>query len=154
MTTYKPAKKDFSSMPSTKELLNEITNAPTLDNFFDKRHVFKYKLHDYLAILLEERNLKQPQVIREANINPTYGYEIFTGRKTSPARDIVLQLSLAMKCGLDDANRLLRLSNNSELYSKCKRDVILIYCISHEFSIVDTNLELHRFGEELLGCCK
>ena len=141
-------------MPSTNELLNEITHTPNLDNFFAKRHVFKYKLHNYLAILLEEKSLKQPEVIKAAGVNPTYGYEIFTGRKTSPARDIVLQLALAMKCNLEDTNRLLKLSNNSELYSKCRRDVILIYCVAHKFSIVETNIELHRFGEKLLGCAK
>ncbi len=141
-------------MPLTNELLNQIIHTSSLDNFFATNHVHKYSLEDYLAILIEEKNLKQPEVIKSAGLNPTYGYEIFTGRKKSPSRDIILQLALAIHCNLDDTNRLLKISNNSELYSKCKRDVILIYAIVHEFSIIDTNQELHRFGEHLLGKAK
>ena len=137
-------------MPLTEELLNDIINTSSLDNFFATNHVHKYTLCDYLAILLEERAYKQTSVIKAANINATYGYEIFTGRKTSPSRDIILKLALVLKCNLDDANRLLMISNNATLYSKCKRDVILIYAIVHELTIMQTNEELYRFGEPVL----
>ena len=143
-----------SCVPLTNELLNEIVNTSSLDNFFATNHVNKYTLEDYLAILIESKDLKQADVIRKAGVNYTYGYEIFTGRKTSPSRDIVIMLALVMKCNLDETNRLLKISNNSELYSKSKRDVILIYAILHEYSIVDTNGELHRFGQSLLGSVK
>ena len=141
-------------MPLTNELLNEIIQTSSLDNFFATNHVHKYSLQDYLTILIEEKNLKQTTVIKDAGLNPTYGYEIFTGRKKSPSRDIVLQLALAIHCNLDDTNRLLKISNNPELYSKCRRDVILIYAVVHEFSIIETNQELYRFGEALLGKSK
>lgn len=140
-----------SSVPLTNELLNEIISTTSLDNFFATNHVSKYSLADYLAILLEARGLKQADVIKEAGINYTYGYEIFTGRKTSPSRDIIIMLALVMKCNLDETNRLLKISNNSELYSKCKRDVILIYAVLHQYSIINANEELHRFGQALLG---
>ncbi|MDO4841315.1 MAG: helix-turn-helix transcriptional regulator [Phoenicibacter congonensis] len=138
-------------MSLTNELLNEIISTTSLDNFFATNHVSKYSLYDYLTILLEAKGLKQADVIKEAGINYTYGYEIFTGRKTSPSRDIVIMLALVMKCNLDETNRLLKISNNSELYSKNKRDVILIYAVLHEYSILSTNGELHRFGQTLLG---
>lgn len=146
--------KDDSQVPLTNELLNEIIQTSSLDNFFATNHVHKYSLQDYLTILIEEKNLKQTAVIKNAGLNPTYGYEIFTGRKKSPSRDIVLQLALAIHCNLDDTNRLLKISNNPELYSKCRRDVILIYAVVHEFSIIETNQELYRFGEALLGKSK
>ena len=138
-------------MPLTNELLNEIVNTSSLDSFFATNHVNKYTLCDYLAILLESKGLKQAEVIKLAGVNYTYAYEIFKGKKTSPSRDIVLMLAIAMKCNLDETNRLLKISNNSPLYSKSKRDVILIYAILHEYSILDTNSELHRFGQTLLG---
>lgn len=140
-----------SDVPLTDELLNEIVETDSLDNFFATNHVHKYSLEDFLAILLEEKDLKQSAVVRDADINATYGYEIFTGRKKSPSRDIMIKLALAMQCNLDDTNRLLKISNNSELYAKSKRDVIIIYAIMHRYSIIDTNHELYRFGQPLLG---
>ena len=138
-------------MPLTYELLNEIVNTSSLDNFFATNHVNKYALHDYLSILMEGKGLKQAEVINSAGVNYTYAYEIFKGKKTSPSRDIIIMIAIAMKCNLDETNRLLKISNNSVLYSKCKRDVILIYAILHEYSIIDTNSELHRFDLPLLG---
>ena len=143
-----------SDVPLTSELLNEIVNTESLDNFFATNHVYKYTLADYLAILLEEKNLKQPEVIKQAGLNATYGYEIFTGRKKKPSRDVVVKLALAMHVNLDDANKLLKISDNSELYSKCKRDVILIYAIVHGYDVAQTNDELYRFDEPLLGEAK
>lgn len=150
----KTYKKETSEVALTSELLNEIVQTSSLDNFFATNHVHKYSLCDYLAILIEEKNLKQPAVIKAAGLNPTYGYEIFTGRKKSPSRDIILKLALTIKCNLDDTNRLLKISNNTTLYSKCKRDVILIYAIVHGMSILETNEELFRFEEPLLGAAK
>ena len=143
--------KKGSIVPLTNELLNEIIETSSLDNFFATNHLNMYSLKDYLDILIEDRGLKSSDVIKESGINYTYGYEIFTGRKTSPSRDLILMLALTIKCNLDEVNRLLKISNNSELYSKCKRDVILIYAILHCLSIVETNVELHRFGQDLLG---
>ncbi len=140
-----------SCAPLTNELLNEIIETSSLDNFFATYHINKYSLKGFLEILLEERGLKQSDVIKDAGINYTYGYEIFTGRKKSPSRDIVILLALVLHCNLDDTNRLLKIFNNSELYSRSKRDVILIYALLHGYSIFDTNAELHRFGQSLLG---
>ena len=140
-----------SCVPLTNELLNEIVETSSLDNFFATNHVNMYSLQDYFSILLESKNLKQSEVIKQSGVNHTYAYEIFTGRKTKPSRDIIIKLALVMKCNLDETNRLLKISNNSELYSKSKRDVILIYAILHEYSIVNTNGELHRFGQSLLS---
>ena len=64
-----------SCVPLTNELLNEIVNTSSLDNFFATNHVNKYTLEDYLAILIESKDLKQADVIRQAGVNYTYGYE-------------------------------------------------------------------------------
>ena len=140
-----------SCVPLTNELLNEIIETSSLDNILKKYHYHKYSLGEYLEILLEDKGLKKADVIKRADINYTYGYEIFKGLKKSPSRDIIIKIAIAMKCTLDEAVRLLKVSDNTVFYPKSKRDVILIYAINNNLSLIDTNAELHRFDQALLG---
>ena len=72
-----------------------------------------------------------------------YGYQIFDGSKT-PSRDKVIAIALAMQLTLDEANRLLHLSNNGILYPKIKRDSIIIFGL-------ENNQKIHRF-KYYTGC--
>ena len=100
--------------------------------------------------LLDEKGLTKDQVITDSNIQKNYGYQIFDGSKT-PSRDKVIALALAMQLTLDEANRLLHLSNNGILYPKIKRDSIIIFGLENNQKIIDLNITLDDFGEAPLG---
>ena len=102
---------------------------------------------EYLQQLLDEKGLSRPRVVAEAGLNPTYGYDIFTGKK-NPSREKVLPLAFAMKCTLRETNRLLQAAGVNELYVKNRREAIIIFCIDHGYTLMKTNEELFRFGEE------
>ena len=106
--------------------------------------------HEYLTQLLDEKGLTKAQVITDSNIQKNYGYQIFDGSKT-PSRDKVIALALAMQLTLDEANRLLHLSNNGILYPKIKRDSIIIFGLENNQKIIDLNITLDDFGEAPLG---
>lgn len=135
--------------PLTDELLKELLDAPDPKTFADKHSLASRSLSDYLQQLLEERNLKRSAVIKKANINETFGYQIFVGER-GIGRNKALQLAFAMNLSLKETNRLLQASGNNELYCKNRRDAIIIFCLTHEASLQEVNEELYRFNEETI----
>lgn len=137
------------SEPLTDKMLEELLNAPTVDSFIDSHEFPDRSLSDYLKSLLAEKGLEQAQVVRMADLSPTYGYMIFEGQR-APSRNKVLQICIAMALTYTETNRALEAAGVSLLYSKNRRDVIIIYCIDRGCSLQKTNEELYRFGEETI----
>ena len=131
----------------TEELLQELTDAPSIDSFVEGHAFPAGSLSAYLNGLLEVKGLKRSEVVRMANLNDTFGYQIFTGAR-NPSRDKVLQIALAMALTLRETNRALNAAGASALNPKSRRDAIIIFCIDRGCSLQKTNEELYRFGEK------
>lgn len=52
---------------------------------------------------------------------------------------------------LREANRLLQAGGVNELYCKNRRDAIIIFALSHGYTLQKTEEELYRFGETTIG---
>ena len=137
------------SEPLTEKLLEELLSAPTPDAYLDEYKPGRRKLSEYLQSLLEAKRLERSRVVRMANLNETFGYEIFTGKK-NPSRNKVLQIALAMALTLQETNRALGAAGVSQLYCKDRRDAIIIFCIDRGCSLQKVNEELYRFGEDTI----
>ena len=135
--------------PLTEKLLDELLDAPTLDSFLGAHDLGKRSLPDYLMELLEAKHLERAQVVRMANLNETFGYQIFKGTRR-PSRNKVLQIAFAMALTLRETNRALEAAGVSSLYSKDRRDAIIIFCLDRGCSLQKVNEELYRFGEETI----
>ena len=103
--------------PLTEELLEELLVSPDPAQFARKHRIAEKGLSEYLNELLESKGLARIDVIREAGLNETFGYQIFVGQR-NPSRDKVLQIAFAMHLDLREANRLLRIAGVSDLYCK------------------------------------
>ena len=114
--------------------------------FARKHRITRRSLPDYLQHLLEEKGLERAEVVRMAGLDATYGYQIFMGQR-NPARNKILQVAFALKCSLQEANRVLQAAGHNELYCKNRRDAIIIFCLDHGCSLQETDDELFRFGE-------
>ena len=135
--------------PLTEELLDELLEAPSIDGYLDVHAPGTRSLSDYLNELLVAKRLKRSQVVRMANLNETFGYQIFTGAR-NPSRDKVLQIAFAMALTLRETNRALEAAGVSSLYSKDRRDAIIIFCLDRGCSLQKVNEELNRFGERTI----
>lgn len=133
----------------TEELLAELLEAPDIDVFLDSHQLGEPSLPDYLNALLAEKNLKRAQVVRMANLNETFGYQIFMGMR-NPSRNKLLQIAFAMALTLRETNRMLKAGGVSSLYSKSRRDAIIIFCLERGCSLQRVNEELYRLGEETI----
>lgn len=137
------------SEPLTEKLLGELLESPSIDDYLERREPGSKTLAEYLQELLEAKRLKRAEVVRMANLNETFGYQIFTGTR-HPSRDKVLQIAFAMALTLRETNRALRLAGVSELYCKDRRDAIITFCLDRSCSLQKVNEELYRFGEETI----
>lgn len=88
-------------------------------------------------------------MIQNAQIQRNYGYQILNGSK-NPGRNKVIALSLALHFSLDETQRALTLSGENILYSKNKRDSILIFSIQKRLSVQQTNELLFEMNEATL----
>ena len=131
----------------TEDLLNELLDSPDPAAFASKHKLACRSLPDYLQQLLDERGLRRPEVVRQAGINPTFGYQIFVGQR-NPSRNKLLQLAFAMKLSLRETNRALSAAGVNALNCKNRRDAIIIFCIDRGCSLQKVNAELYRVGEE------
>lgn len=136
--------------PLTEDMLAELLDAPDPRAFIKRREVGERSLAEYLNALLAEKGLKRAAVVREADINETFGYQIFTGARRA-SRDNLLKIAFAMGCTLREANRLLQAGGANELYCKNRRDAIVIFAISHGYTLQKTEEELYRFDEATIS---
>lgn len=135
--------------PLTEELLEQLLSSPDPAIFTTENKITQRTLPDYLQQLLDEKGLERAHVIREAGLNETYGYQIFMGQR-NPARNKMLQIIFAMGMNLKEANRTLQAAGVNELYCKNRRDAIIIFCLDHKYSLLQTDQELYRFNEETI----
>jgi hypothetical protein len=136
--------------PLTEDLLENLMNAPDTRFVAEETYTVNRNLATYLQELLNERNLKRSAVVKAAGINDTFGYQIFTGARKA-SRDNLLKLAFAIGLSVRETNRLLQAGGVNTLYCKNRRDALIIFALSHHFSLQQLDEELYRFGEATLG---
>lgn len=136
--------------PLTEELLDELVSSPNPDEFIEKYNLEKRSLSEYLQKLLEEKGLVRSEVIKEALLDNTYGYELFTGGKKHPGRNKILQIAFAMHLSLRETERLLQAAGVNKLYPKNKRDVTIIFALNKKYSLQQVNEMLFSKDEETI----
>ena len=138
---------------TTNELLGILKNCSNLSRLEDTLEILpdqhEYTFTSYLSKLLIEKNMSKSQVISDANLARTYGYQIFQGEK-NPGRDKILAIAFAMHLSLEECNRLLTLAHTNILYSKNRRDAIIIFALENHYTLGDANDILFEKEEAVL----
>ena len=134
---------------TTEELLNELKKT---EDFFEfakenEMELESVSLTEQLEQFLEKYNKPKKDVIKDAGLDTTYGYQIFDGRK-KPRRDKILQLAFGFPLTVEEANKLFRAGGMSSLYVRCKRDTICMYCLQQKMTVDECNELLYKAGEE------
>lgn len=104
----------------------------------------------FLSAQMEKAGISQSDLIRNANIQRNYGYQILKGEK-HPGRDKVISLCLALSLSLEETQRALTIASVTKLYPKRHRDSILIFCIQNKLSVSETNSLLDELQEATLN---
>lgn len=149
MSSYLQTKGFFMTDRLSEEFLNDILKSNSIDEFLSSGSFVERTLSSYLQEMLVQKGLKQAQVVKDAQMNATFGYQIFKGARNC-SRDAVLKISLAMGLSVREANRALQAAGHAMLYSKNRRDAILIFCLEHSYNLQQVEAELFRLNENTL----
>ena len=141
---------DIKSKP-TDEMLEELLHTNDIEAYFreNSEYFIDYTVAEYLNYLCDRLGLKKSEVIKKAELNEIYGYQIFAGKRI-PSRDKLLCIGIAMGLDLSGVNKLMKTAGYAILYAKSKRDSIIIKAISNGLSVMETNGKLFESGEDTL----
>jgi hypothetical protein len=139
---------------TTNRLENVLLNAHSISSLEDYLYKDDATLPygsfvDYFFSLPEVSGKDKSEIIRKSGIERTYCYQIFNKRK-KPGRDKIIELSIAMGLSLKETQRGLKIGNEPVLYSRNKRDAIIIFCINEGKNLMDTEELLTEYGENSL----
>lgn len=135
----------------TNELMDALNQSSSIEEYINNEqdYMIDSTISDYLNQLLNEKSLKKSAVIKNSELNEIYGYQIFSGKRI-PSRDRLISIAFGMELSLDEAQALLKYAGFAPLYPKQKRDSLLIWGISHQFSIYQINDLLYTENENTL----
>lgn len=138
---------------TTDELMNLLMSKEDLPQYVEENsnEFLQSSLCQYLNQLQTEHGLKKGDIIADALVERSYGYQIFSGRKEMPSGDVLISFALAMKLSLDETQSLLRIAHMAMLYPRVKRDSIILHSIAKHESVIQCNTALESFVEPILG---
>ena len=137
---------------STDSLLKKILRTKNLNAFLQQNdpHLRPEAFPELLRSCCEKRGLIPERVIQQAQIDRTYGHQLFNGTRR-PSRDKVLQLALGMGLSLEETQQLLQAAGRSPLYPRLKREAVLIFCLKNGYDMMETQEILGKYEITLLG---
>lgn len=138
---------------TTTELLKELQGFKTFEEYenANKDYMISKSLSEYLTELIDEKNLTKAEVIKNAQLNENYAYQLLSGLKANPKRDKLICLCIGMELTIDETNSILKIAGLSPLYPRVKRDSIIILCMNEEKPVIKINEALYEAGEETLN---
>lgn len=137
---------------STEEMWTKLFASPNVTGYLSRssRSAELPAFSEYIGKLREEMGVKPEKVLKLAQIEPSYGYKLFSGAR-NPSRETVLQLAFGFSMDLEKAQQLLKVARFAPLHPKIKRDAVIAYCLYHKQSIEETQAALQKAGLPLLG---
>ena len=123
---------DFEKRYS-QELLNEDT-----------------QIGEYLENLLRKYDKKAAAVSKDAGLSFSYVGNIISGRRTNPARNVLISICFAIGTTFEEAQYLLKYAGHAPLYVRRKRDVVIWFGFMKKQDAQTVNNNLIARGMEPL----
>ncbi len=133
-----------------EEKLIQIEHEEELEKYLnDSEYIVPYEsFTDYYMSLEKVKSAETSRLVHDSGIERGYCYQILNGTRKNPSRDKILRLCLAAHLSLKETNRALKAANEAVLYSRNRRDAIIIFSIEQCHSCQDTNILLDQFSEK------
>ncbi len=136
----------------TDELLNQLKNLSTSYSDYLSENESCFINNDFSQFwkrIIELSGMKKTDIINKADIGYTFFYDILNGKK-HPSRDTLIKIFIALRLDVDTCQEALRIYEWASLYPKNKRDSIILYCLTHNFSLQQTENLLETNNEKAL----
>lgn len=139
------------SKKDTYILQEELRKSDSLNKFQTENNseLHAQSVADYLNELLIKYDGKKTEIGKRANLDESYMYQIFNGRRNAK-RDKLLRLAFGFPLTVDETQKLLRLAGYGELYVRRKRDAYLMFALEKRYDAMQADDLLYDKGEKVL----
>ena len=137
---------------TTGELREIIRNKKEYSEYLNEEigEIIFWSVSEYLELLINEKRLKKSDIIRDGNLDRNYAYQIFNGTKKNPSRNKMLMIAFGMHMNVDEARKLLKICQLSDLYPRNPRDGAILFCLDKGKSLIEANELLNELNLEIL----
>lgn len=135
----------------TKEMLEQLKRADSLDGYLTENaaEMVDGAIPAHLEALLAETGLTKSEVLRRAEINDIYGYQLFAGSRR-PSRDKLVALCVGFGLSDQRTQQVLKAVGFAPLYPKHRRDSVLLFGLQKGYTVLQINNLLYEHGEPTL----
>ena len=136
---------------NTDTLQQELMSTNNLDRFLTENDAsFRdVPLQEAIQRIFDEKGMSKAQLAKQSGISEVYLHQLFSGRRF-PSRSRLLCLCFGLDATVDEAQSLLQQARHAPLYSRDRRDAIIIYGLVNGASLFEVNDKLFSEGEETL----
>lgn len=137
---------------NTDTLQQELMSTNNLDRFLTENDAsFRdVPLQEAIQLIFDEKGMSKAQLAKQSGISEVYLHQLFSGRRF-PSRSRLLCLCFGLGATVDEAQSLLQQARHAPLYSRDRRDAIIIFALSHHMTLFEVNDKL--FTENLDTLC-
>lgn len=136
---------------NTSQLQKGLRTTANLNRFL-KTNLDQFVCTDFsemLQHLFQQSGLSKSALAKQADTSEVYLYQLFSGVRT-PSRDRVICLCFGLSATLEQTQTLLKHSGHAKLYTKNRRDAIVIYGLTHQMQLPEINDLLYTEKETTL----
>ena len=101
-------------------------------------------------LILKENKISKSQALKGSDLERTHGYQILSGKR-SPTRDNLIRMCIGMRASSEQTRLLLLKNKSAPLYSKDKRDSVILFGIMHHMNLQEINELLYHNHLPILG---
>ena len=101
-------------------------------------------------LILKENKISKSQAVKGSDLERTHGYQILSGKR-SPTRDNLIRMCIGMRASSEQTRLLLLKNKSAPLYSKDKRDSVILFGIMHHMNLQEINDLLYHNHLPILG---
>mgnify|MGYP000906638215 CR=1 FL=1 len=140
---------------NTDQLQQELMTGNDLDRVLADNdssfqgYALQERLQERLQALFQQREISKTALARQSGISEVYLHQVFSGRRT-PSRNRLLCLCFGLGASVDEAQELLRHARLAPLYSRDRRDAIVIFGLSHNMTLGEINDKLYAEDADTL----
>lgn len=135
----------------TDELMKDLLNSNNIEKYLKENepYIIDLSIADFLNEYVKAKKLVKTQILKDAEMNEIYGYQIFSGSR-KPSRDKLISICVGMGMSVDETQSAMKIAGFAPLYPKVKRDSIIIHGISQGYKVRDINNLLYNNKEDTL----
>lgn len=129
---------------TTTDLMNEALQDSDRFSEFEQAYQQRYteeNLQTFIEKMIELKGLSKAEVIKSADLDRAYGYQIFRGVR-KPTRAKLIQLAFGLKLNTDEAAKLLRLAGYSPMYPRIQQEAAILFCLHKGYTYTDCTIFL------------